>query len=346
MPSKLASDPSPLPDRVPTIRDVAERAGVSAATVSRVLNKSASVVEAKRVRVEEAAEALGYHPNPNALQLLGQRTGGIGVLLPYIAGDFFSSFLLPIDRHTSDTGEFLMVTSSHHSAEEFKTVFRALDRRVDGLIVMSTDVPAQRVLEWLRPSVPLVFVNTDIGGVEEEAESINFDNRGGAALVAEHFIAQGHRRLAFLAGPPESHDGIERRAGFARVLASHGLEIALEIPGDYTYEAGEAAAAAFLEASPRPTAIFAANDLSACGLLSALSEAGVDVPGEVALAGFDDVPLSRLTRPTLTTIRVPLAEIGRRAIERLTERIEGAPLVPGETVLPTSLVVRDSTARA
>ena len=326
---------------VPTIRDVAQRAGVSVATVSRVLNKSAAVGEAKRKRVEEVALALGYTPNPNALSLLGQSTGGIGVLLPYIAGDFFSGFLDGIDRATSDAGYYLIVSSSHRNVAEFRAVIQGLNRRVDGLIVMSTEVPARTVLGWLPGDLPVTFVNTDVSGVE--ADAVNFDNRGGARALTEHLLDRGHTRVAFLAGPEGSLDAEDRLDSFRETLAARGLEPTLVIPGDFTLESGRNAVAAILAADPRPTALFAANDLSAYGVMSGVRDVGLSVPGDLAIAGFDDIQLTRFSSPTLTTVRAPVLEMGRMAIDRLLTRIrdEAPPTRP--TLLPTEVVVREST---
>ena len=329
---------------VPTIRDVAQRAGVSISTVSRVLNNSAAVDEAKRQRVEEAAEALGYSPNPAALSLLGQSTGGIGVLLPYIAGDFFSEFLHGIDRVTSDSGYFLIVSSSHRNVKEFQAVLQGINRRVDGLIVMSTEVSAQVVCDWLPDGLPIVFVNTEVD--REGIEAVNFDNRGGAYSLTEHLIEQGHRRIAFVAGPSASFDANDRLEGYRSALCDHGIEPdeAVEFPGDFTMEAGEAAVPDLLALDPRPTAVFAANDLSAYGVLNGLREAGLDVPGDVIVAGFDDIQLASLSSPTLTTVHAPVREMGLEAIERLLGMIKGADDRDRSSVtLPTRVIVREST---
>lgn len=335
---------SPLAHMVPTIRDVAKRAGVSISTVSRVLNNSAVVGEAKRQRVEQAARELGYSPNPAALSLLGQSTGGIGVLLPYIAGDFFSNFLHGIDRVTSDNGYFLIVSSSHRNVKEFRAVIQGVNRRVDGLIVMSTEVPAATVAGWLPDGLPVMFVNTDVAGTEIEA--VNFDNEGGAYRLTEHLVARGHRRIGMVTGPAGAADGLARRDGFHAALRAHGIEPdpALEFPGDYTMESGTAAVPAILAADPRPSAVFAANDLSAYGVLSGLRDAGLRVPEDLALAGFDDIRLAQFASPSLTTVRAPVREMGQQVIERLIARIRGEEEeARGELVLPTEVVVREST---
>lgn len=327
---------------VPTIRDVAQRAGVSISTVSRVLNKSASVDEAKRQRVEEAAHALGYSPNPNALSLLGQSTGGIGVLLPFIAGDFFSEFLHGIDRVTNEEDYFLIVSSSHRSVKGLRAVIQGMNRRVDGLIVMSTEVPATTVKGWLPSSLPIVFVNTQVG--DADVEAINFDNEGGAYAITEHLIEQGHRRIAFVKGSEGSHDAEIRLRCFREALAAHGLAPALEVPGDFILESGLAAVPALLSADPRPTAVFAANDLTAYGIIQGVREAGLDVPGDLAVAGFDDIQLARFSSPTLTTVRAPVREMGHVAIERLLALIRGKEgAKQGVVDLPTEVCIREST---
>ena len=330
---------------VPTIRDVAQRAGVSISTVSRVLNKSAGVAEAKRERVKEAASALGYSPNPNALSLLGQSTGGIGVLLPYIAGDFFSEFLEGIDRTTRDNGYYLIVSSTHRVPGAFRAAIQGMHRRVDGLIVMSTQDSADSVKAWLPDGLPVVFVNSEVE--DRDLEVVNIDNRGGAYMMTEHLIGLGHRRIAFLRGAEGSTDALERLDGYRAALEAHGLttDPALEFEGDFTLESGERAVPAILEADPRPTALFASNDLSAYGALSGLREAGLRVPDDLSLAGFDDVPLARIASPTLTTVHAPVQEMGQRAIERLLAQAKGTEgHGRGVVQLPTELAIRESTA--
>jgi LacI family transcriptional regulator len=332
---------------IPTIRDVAKRAGVSIATVSRVLNDSASVGEDKRVRVMEAARELGYSPNPVALNLLGQKTGGIGVMLPYIAGEFFSEFLEGIDRVTSENGYFLIVSSSHRDIEAFRAGIQSLNRRVDGLIVMSTEVGAGAVIEWLPVGLPVVFVNTDVES--SRVEAVNFDNRRGAYEVTRHLIERGHRRIAMLKGPEGAQDGKARLEGYRDALAEHDLvsDPALEYPGDYTMESGMAAVPKLLQADPRPTALFAANDLSAYGIMRGLSESGLHVPCDLALAGFDDTRLAQFVSPSLTTVRVPIREAGQYAIERVLARINTkAGVSAALTVLPTEVIIRESTTPA
>lgn len=334
---------------VPTIRDVAHRAGVSISTVSRVLNNSAAVANAKRQRVEEAARVLGYSPNPLALGLHGQSTGGIGVLLPYIGDDFFFAFLRAIDRRTSDSGHYLLVSSSHRSESEFRAALRGMMYRVDGLIIMAPAIAIEDIRPGIQNGVPVVFVNSE--GLDTESQSINFDNWGGAYRMTEHLIGQGHRHIGLVKGPAEAKDALARLDGFRSALRDHGIEPdpSLEFEGAYTLESGTAAVPAILASDPRPTAIFASNDLSAFGVLSGLRDAGLQVPHDMSLAGFDDIQLARFSSPTLTTVRAPMHEMGLMAVERLLARIDGHPAggegAPDRVVeLATEVIVRESTA--
>ena len=326
-----------------TIRDVARRAGVSIATVSRVLNKSASVSDVKRQRVEAAALELGYTPNPAARSLLGQSTGGIGVLLPYVAGDFFSEFLQGIDRATQEHRRFLMISSSHRNPNEFRAALSGLDKRVDGLLVMSTELAYDDLRDELLENVPVVFVNTRVDS--PECDVINFDNEAGGRAAATHLIEVGHRRIAVVKGPEEAHDSQARFQGYRSALKAHGIpyDEALVFPGDYTHQAGFDAVSRLLALPERPTALFAFNDYSALGALRAANEAGLAVPDDLALVGFDDIPLARFTSPPLTSVRVPLRELGERAIHRLIARINGEDGPPEQVMLPVEVVPRAST---
>ena len=325
----------------PTIRDVARRAGVSISTVSRVLNDTSPVAEAKRELVFEAAEALGYAPNPAALSLHGKRTGGVGVLLPFVSGEFFSELLHGLDGAAQELGLFLTVSTSHRRADEFQKTVRALDRRVDGLIVMAPELDAEGAAPLVKPGTAVVFVNTDAAGLP--ADVLNFDNYGGARALTEHLLGAGHRRIAHVRGPATAWDARERARGYQDAMNEAGASTdGLVFDGDYTRETGYAVAAACLGA--RPTAILAANDYCALGVVSALHEAGVAVPDDVAVCGFDGLPSTRYTVPPLTTARVPLREIGDRAVRRLAARLDGGGVGLVHDVAPVEVVARESTA--
>lgn len=326
-----------------TIRDVARRAGVSTSTVSRVLNDTTPVSQDKRLLVLEAAEALGYSPNPAALSLLNKRTGGIGVLLPFVNGEFFSELLSGMDAAAQENGGFLIISTSHRRPNEFSRAIAALNKRVDGMIVMAPELDPNEAKSILEPDAPVVFVNTRANGLA--ADTVNFDNYRGVYTLTRHLIDSGHERIAFVRGPRESWDALERERGYRHALGESELT-PMEFDGGYDRDSGYAAAQAILHADPLPTAVVAANDYCAFGVLSALHDAGVAVPGQVAVTGFDGLPNSQYSVPPLTTVSVPIRELGARAIRLLFERLNGEHdegRFIHETI-PVELVVRNSSA--
>ena len=329
-----------------TIRDVAQRAGVSISTVSRVLNATTPVAEDKRRRVEEAAKALGYTPNEVARSLLGKATGGLGVLLPFVSGEFFSEFLNGLDQATQQNGYFLMISASHRDLDEMKVALTSMHQRVDGLILMYPE-SSEAELEGILPdaaTTPCVLVNTEAEGLG--CEAFNFDNYRGGYLATEHLLGLGHRRIAMLKGPEHAYDARERLRGYRDALRDAGLTPSpdLEIEGSYTSESGWLAADVFTRLDPRPTAIFAANDRSALSLISALQNQGLAVPEALSVVGFDDIPSARYASPPLTSVHVPIRDVAVQAVERLVALVRDRDTETRQQVLPVELVVRQSTA--
>ena len=329
-----------------TIRDVARRAGVSTSTVSRVLNDTCPVHEEKRRLVLDASRALGYSPNPLARSLLGKETGGLGVLLPFVGAEFFSEFLTGLDAAAQENGFFLMVSTSHRHADEFDAAMQAMDKRVDGMVIMAPEWSSEDAEFISKTKGPVVFVNTNVE--HHPFDVINFDNYGGAYALTQHLLGLGHRRVALIRGPVNAHDAQERMRGYRAAMAEAGLTdtARLEFQGEYTREGGYAAARVLLRATPRPTAIVAANDYCAIGVMRALHEAGIAMPDEMAVAGFDGIASTQYTLPPLTSVHVPMREIGYRAVRRLVDRLaaEEGGEEPYREVTPVELVVRMSTA--
>jgi LacI family transcriptional regulator len=326
-----------------TIRDVASRAGVSVATVSRVFNDSGPVHEETRLRIREAARELRYAPNSAARSLSTRRTNTLGVLLPDLHGEFFSEIIRGIDVAVQRRHYHLIVSSSHNARSEVEAALRAMRGRVDGLILMSPDVDAETLVAELPDGLPVVLLNCAVR--DDRFDGLEIDNAGGTRAMVEHLVACGHRRIALIQGAPRNHDAAERRRGYRAALRAAGIERRpeWEHPGDFTDAAGHAGAAALLRLTPRPTAILAANDAMAIGALSAVREAGLRVPEDVAVVGFDDVPIARYVHPPLTTVRVNISALGARAAETLLESlVDGGPHQPRHVVLPTALVVRGS----
>jgi LacI family transcriptional regulator len=326
-----------------TIRDVAREAGVSVATVSRVFNNSGPVREETRRRISDVALRLRYSPNSAARSLSRQQADTIGVLLPDLYGEFFSEVIRGIDQLVQREGWHLLVSSSHNERTDIEAALRAMRGRVDGLLVMSPDLDARALSENLPANLPVVLLNCEVDG--RAYDSLNIDNYGGALAMMGHLLERGHRRIGLITGLPRNHDARERLRGSHAALAAAGLRAdpCLVVQGDFSESSGYRAAHVLLERGPLPTAIVAGNDSMAIGALSALVESGVRVPEDVALVGFDDIPIARYVAPPLTTVRVRIPELGGRAAARLLAALaQDGAREPVQELLPTELVIRRS----
>jgi LacI family transcriptional regulator len=320
--------------REATIRDVARCAQVSVATVSRALNGFENVSESTRNRVTDAVRELGYVPHAGARSLSLARTNAIGVVLPDLHGEFFSEIVRGMDREASRQGYLLLLSNLHAGTEQAALALQAMRGRVDGLIVMAPHLSADELSAALPSGLPSMLINTRDG--RGAHPSIHLDNRAGVRAVVDHFVALGRKRLVHIAGPAGNIDAQERADAFRKVAASHevGFEI---VQGDFEEGSGEAAVAALIQAGHSFDAVFAANDNMAIGAIQTLRHAGLRVPEDVALAGFDDIPLARHLQ--LTTVRVRIAELGERALGRLLAII-GDQDEGGDELFAPELVVR------
>lgn len=325
-----------------TIRDVARRAQVSVASVSRALNGLNNVRGETRERILAAAAELGYVPHAAARSLSLARAQAIGVVLPDLHGEFFSECVRGMDREASRHGYLLLLSNLHDDGERAMTALRAMRGRVDGLLVMAPHIAPEALQQALPPAIPAVLINCP--QARSERPSLRLDNVAGAEAVVCHLVAQGYRRIVHLAGPEGNIDAQERAAGYRAALARALPGAApLIIPGDFNEQAGEAAAQRILAGEIDCDAVFAANDMMALGMLHALRSGGRAVPGDIAVAGFDDVPLARYM--SLTTVEVRIAELGARAVSRLIDQIEGKSQGAEQALLVPQLVVRSTTAR-
>jgi LacI family transcriptional regulator len=304
-----------------TIKDVAREAGVSVASVSRALNGGRGVTSETGQRIREVAKRLRYIPHAAARTLITRRTNTIGALLPDLYGEFFSELIRGIDLAARARGLHLMVSSSHDNADDAAAALRALQGRVDGLLVMSPHADAEFLQQNLPVDVPTVLMNTGVGGHEYEALSV--DNIGGARLMVEHLLAQGHRRIAFIQGPAGNRDAAERELGYRQALSNLAPDSpVILLPGDFSEASGYSAGPRIMAMQPRPDAVFAANDMMAIGCMMSLHEAGLRVPHDIAISGFDDVPMARYVSPPLTTIQIRIAELGGRAMQMLGDQLD------------------------
>jgi LacI family transcriptional regulator len=326
-----------------TIKEVALKAGVSIATVSRVLNNVGAVDERTRVLVSQAVVDLRYVPNPLGRGLSRQKTEAIGLLLPDLFGEFFSEVIRGADQTAQLHRHHLVVSSSHNSREKIEAAVRMMRGRVDGLLIMSPHIEACTLRENLPQHLPVILINTPVEG--EEYDSLNVDNYAGSVAMVEHLFTHGHRRIALIKGTDDNFDALERLRGYRHALLAGGGERRpeYEIPGDFTKASGYDAVRRILALDPRPSAIFACNDSTAIGAMSALREAGVRVPGEIAVAGFDDIPISSYLTPSLTTVHVDINQVGVLAVETLLRALgeRNAHRKEHRTIL-TTLALRGS----
>jgi LacI family transcriptional regulator len=323
-----------------TMRDVAREASVSVASVSRALNGHSSVHPETRARVVAAAEALGYVPHAGARSLSLARSHAIGVILPDLHGEFFSEIVRGMDREVNARGYHLLLSNMHADASLAAQAMRSMRGRVDGLIVMAPQLDAAGLDAALPKGVPAVLVNSHDG---IGRASFRIDNGAGIIASVAHLAALGRRRIVHVAGPAGNIDARERSEAYHAAMAAHAPGIApIVIEGDFHEQSGADAVAMLRSMDATYDAIVAANDMMALGVLRGLREAGMDVPGTVAVTGFDDIPLARYLG--LTTVRVPLAEIGARAVGRLVDALDGGDLSPDTLTVATELVVRGTTA--
>ena len=324
-----------------TIRDVARLAGVSVATVSRVVNGSDRVSPKTRQRVREVAGELDYWPNEAARSLTTRQTSALGVLLPDVYGEFFSEVIRGMDREARKSQHHLLLSSSHADSETILSAARSMRGRIDGLILMTPEDAALEPLGRIAERLPVVLLNPR--NLSTGVSSVSIDNHGGALRATRHLIDLGHKRIATVKGPKGNVDAEERLRGFRLALDSAGLESAGEYEGAFTEPSGYRVALKILQEMHRPTAIFAANDSMAVGMLSAFGGHGVRVPEDIALTGFDDVAMARFVRPSLTTVRVDASKMGARAVQLLLAAIrdpEGSE--PRSEITPAELVIRRS----
>jgi len=328
-----------------TIRDVAKVAGVSATTVSRVYNHGELVTEETRERVRAVAKRMGYRPNVTAQSLSHGRTQTIGLIVPAPHGEFFSEIIRGIDEVTRAADHFLLISSAHYSLSENEAAVDALRGRVDGLLVMTTHVEAQQaLLDGPSLEIPVVFMNSPI--TDPAVHAFQIENRRGAYEATTHLIDRGHAHIGIILGPPDSQDVRERVAGYETALREAGLDPASQvvIPGDFTQASGFAAGQKIRALDVVPDAFFCCNDYMAIGAMAALQQAGFRIPEDVALAGFDDIPSARYSTPPLTTVRVPVYDLGRQAAERLLTLLKAeASTAPRSQILSSELIVRSSS---
>lgn len=327
-----------------TIKDVAERAGVSASTVSRVLTSSAPVQDATKRAVEDAIRELGYRPNGLARSLRNKETKTIGLIIPDVANPFFPEVAKGVEDAACRRGYSVILCNSGNDRAKEAMYFRVLqERRIDGMIITGSGSLDQYAHLRSRDSSPVVFLDRNAEGLE--VDSVEADSYGGAAQAVRHLLELGHRQIAFVSGSSVS-TGSRRRSGYIDTLTAHGIVPPPEyiIPGDFTLEAGRRAGLQLLGLNPRPTAVFVSSDIAAIGVMMAAESLSLSIPGDLSVAGFDNTLLALVSRPALTTVSQPKYEMGGQAVKLLLERLQKKRQKVKHLLLPTRLEVRGSTA--
>jgi LacI family transcriptional regulator len=325
-----------------TIKDVAREASVSIASVSRVLNGLGGVTAETQDAVRKAAARLHYVPDSAARSLITGRTHTIGAVLPDLYGEFFSELIRGIDLAARAKGLHLLVSSSHDGVEDAAAAVRTMRGRVDGMILLSQFVDREFLEHNLPSDLPAVLLDSPVDS--PRYPSLNVDNIAGAQAMVKHLLDAGHASVAFINGPAGNYDAQQREKGYRAAMGQFAPAAALNImPGDFTEESGYRAGRELLAQAERPRAVFAANDMMAVGCLYAFKEAGVRVPDDIALAGFDDILIARYVSPSLSTVSVSIADLGKSALLLLTELMEGKGHHGSNTrTLRCDVVVRES----
>ncbi len=333
-----------------SIFDVARRAGVSITTVSRVLNRSDHRVRpATRERVLKAADELGYTPSPLARALVTRQTRIIGVLIGDVTDPYFASILRGAESAARPQGYLVIACNTERDLEVELSYLRLLrDYRADGVLfgggalIDPVYLPELHTLVGEMQEQGTQFVS--LGQPSQPLPEVNIDNAAAFGEMVTHLVELGHRKIAFISGTPGVTTSEQRLEGYRHALCAHDLPFdpQLVLPGNFAYESGQRAADILCRLEPRPTAVMAVNDATAIGCLTALRERGISVPGEVSVAGCNDITAARYVEPPLTTVAVPMHEFGVIGVKQLLRLLDGEQIEPLCQV-PHRLVVRRST---
>lgn len=328
-----------------TIKDVAINAGVSIATVSRVFNNSEIVIEETRNKVLDVAHKLQYTPNALARSLSRKKTDSIGMLLPDLFSEFFSEVIRGVDQVVKLNKFHLFVSSFHNNKDEMESSLNTMRGRVDGLIIMSPDFDYDILSPLLSKNIPVTILNSKIKtSTENKINFISVNNFKGAFEITEHLINHSHKNIGIIKGEDENFESNERFNGFVSALKKNNLTLSEDFiyKGNFTEESGYLAAEKYLKIKNKPSAVFATNDSMAIGFMIKLKEVGIEIPKDVAICGFDDIPISKYFSPKLTTVHVPISEIGFSAASVIFQSLNNFDFKNINSQIDTSLSIRES----
>lgn len=329
-----------------TISDVARRAGVSTMTVSRAINQSGSVSPATRARVERAIVELEYVPNALARQLRSNRTKTLALVVSDISNPFFTTIARGVEDAARERAFGVMYCNTDESEQEEIAYLEVLiERRIDGVLLVPSSTSTASVRLLRAHDIPVVVLDRRVRA--RRVDAVRCDSVGGAYVLVRHLLELGHRRIGVLTGRRTVSTSVDRVTGCQRALAEAGVELDKRLVryGEFNQAAGFRMAQQLLAMSPRPTAIFAANNFIAFGAIRAIRDAGLRVPDDMSVVAFDDLPPEWVIDPFLTVLAQPAYEMGRRGTELLLKRLAGGDGgAPSTTVLPSELIVRRSSA--
>lgn len=331
------------------IREIAKRARVSTATVSRTINHIPTVDPQLAKRVWKVIEELGYYPNTQARALVSGRSRIFGLVVSEITNPFFPEIVQVFEDIAVEHGyEILLVSTVHDPKRMDLSVRRMLERRVDGVAVMTFGMEDMLLQDPKFRNVPLVFI--DVGPNLPRVSNIRIDYLHGIRQAVQHIAALRHKRIAFISGPPVLKSAQARVSAFKQSMQEIGLDIApgMIVEGDHTIEGGMLATSVLMDMPERPTAVLCSNDMTALGVMHACYERNIEIPKELSLVGYDDIRLARFMLPPLTTVQMSQAELARLAFHALLTEVQREETLGHGTgyVLQTNLVLRDSTALA
>lgn len=306
------------------INDIARKCDVSIATVSRVLNNKGPVKESTRMKVLEMAQQMDFKLNPIARGLSRKRTDTIGVILPELVDEFFMNIVQGLDEVASIYHRYLMISSSHSQRNDIETILEFMSSgRVDGVVLMAPSMEEEVYDTIKRSKRPLVLLNCFMN--HDEFVRIGIDNYSSARNIVRHLIEHGYERIGMIKGPDTNVEAQLRHKGFMDELNAHNISIKKEdiISGDFTLRSGYHGFMRLMEQSDRARAVFMANDMMAIGAYKAANQAHIQIPQDVAIIGFDNIFSSSIVKPRLTTVHIPVVELGRRAGEYMIKMIDG-----------------------
>ncbi len=328
-----------------TIRDVAKKSNVSLMTVSRVVNQKGNISKATAAKVLKAIRELNYRPNITARSLAAKKSDFIAIIVPDISNPFFSEMMKGAEDFARENGYNIFLGDTEGKVElEKEYIDAAINRMADGIVLVAPRLENNLICE-INDNIPLVIVDRSIN--KNDIPQVYIDNLKGAMSAVEHLINLNHKNIAFLSGPKDVQDSLQREKGYIMALKKHNIPVnpKLMLIGDFSFEGGRDAFEKFFSNYPKPTAIFASNDIMAFGLIQRAHEMNVKVPKDVSIVGFDDILLSSLINPPLTTIRHPMLKMGIKAVELLVNKLNNKLDTKISFILENTLIVRKSTRR-